>query len=377
MRLNFLFVLAFLSSSIFAGQVIIPSQPKLDVKAFILVDADSKKILAAKNIKQKFAPASLTKMMSMYVVSNALFNKQINLHDKVLVSKHAWEQKGSRMFVKFGSKVSVQNLIKGTVVASGNDSTMALAEYSAGSEFGFVDMMNNAAEQMHLENTHFMNPTGMPFDQHYSSAQDLSVIAGHLIKDFPEYYHWYKQKWFTYNKIKQPNRNRLLWRDPLVDGLKTGHTESAGYCLVASAKYKGMRLIAVVLGAKSDLMRNTAAKQLFDYGFRFYQTKQLSKDKQVIAKIKTWQGDQDYTLVGLLRPMFITYPKGADDGLRLDKVLPKSISAPVLQGKVVGDVKVFLENNVIAQQSLIALNSVRSGGKVKNILDVFRSWFSG
>ena len=277
MKKKFLILLGLVAANVLANSIIIPSQPKLDVKAFVLIDANSGKVLAQKSPDEKFAPASLTKMMSMYVVSNALENQQINLNDKVLVSKNAWQQQGSRMFIKLGSKVKLSQLVQGTIVASGNDSTMALAEYTAGSESGFVDMMNSAAKQLHLINTHFMNPTGMPNSQHFSSAMDLSIIARHIIEDFPGHYHWYKQKWFSYNKIKQPNRNRLLWRDPYVDGLKTGHTESAGYCLVASAKQKDMRLIAVVLGAKSDMARTTAAKQLFDYGFRFYQTKKIAK----------------------------------------------------------------------------------------------------
>lgn len=360
-----------------ASTPLIPKQPNLPVKAFILIDADSGRILAQRAATTAFEPASLTKLMSLLVISNALHSHQIHLSDQVLVSTHAWHQKGSRMFIKAGDHVPVNQLLQGIIVASGNDATMAMAEHTAGSEEGFVDLMNYAADKLRLSQTHFVNPTGMPAESHRSSAKDLSTIARTLIHNYPEFYHWYHQKWFSYHHIRQPNRNRLLWRDHSVDGLKTGHTQSAGYCLVSSAKQNGMRLIAVVMGAKTDAERNASSQRLLNYGFRFYTTQKLMPKAAKFASVTTYKGQQRETKVGLLKPLYLTFPKGFSKKLKITKQLPESIIAPVARHTKLGELRVSLGNQLIAQAPLVALQANANGSRWQNMVDTVRIWFGG
>ena len=275
--------------------LLVATPPTINAKAYVLMDANSGQILAQKNMDQKQPPASLTKMMTLYVISHALQNGTIKLDDQVPVSEKAWRMSGSKMFIKVGTTVSVEDLIQGIIVDSGNDACVALAEYIGGSEQGFADMMNAETKALGMQNTHFLNSTGLPEGEnfqtdHYSTAHDLAILGYALIRDFPEYYPWYKQKWFTYNKIKQPNRNRLLWRYPNADGLKTGHTDEAGFCLVSSAQSDNMRLIAVVLGAPTDEARATDSIHLLDYGFRFFTTHVIYKANTPIANVRVWNG---------------------------------------------------------------------------------------
>jgi D-alanyl-D-alanine carboxypeptidase (penicillin-binding protein 5/6) len=372
--LNFIINYSFAINS---QDVLVPNPPNLKVKSFILIDANSNKIIAQKNPNKEFEPASLTKLMSMYVVSNAIKNKQINLDDQISISTHAWKQQGSRMFVKAGSKVSAKDLIHGVIVASGNDATMALAEYTAGSENSFVDLMNSFAKSLNLQHTNFVNPTGMPAKNHFASAKDLATIARHIINEFPNHYEWYKQKWFTYNKIKQPNRNRLLWSDPAVDGMKTGHTNSAGYCLIASAKHDDMRLIAVVMGAQSDTERNNAASQLLNYGFRFYTTKKVFSKKQELGKITTWKGSKSTVKFGVANDVYVTYVTSANKNISTKTNLPKSINAPVYTEQNIGSIDILIDNIVLTKIPLISLEEISKGSNLKIIADSIKSWIFG
>lgn len=356
---------------------LIPTPPKLSAKAYLLMDANSGRVLAHQAADTSVEPASLTKLMSLYIISNALQNKLIHLNDRVLISRHAWQEKGSRMFIRAGEKIPVQTLIQGMIVASGNDATVALAEHVAGSDTGFVGLMNTAAEQLHLKHSHFTNPTGLPAPAHTSSAQDLATIAQQLITHFPTLYSQYRQKWFSYNHIRQPNRNRLLWLDPSVDGLKTGHTSTAGYCLVASAQRQNMRLISVVLGAHSDAERNIASQQLLNYGFRFFQTVKLFNPKQQITALRTWKGAKNTTPVGVPADVYVTIPRGYQRYVSVEKHTPSSIIAPVMIGQKLGTLTIKFNHQTLADIPLIALETTLPGNRLHNLLDTLRHWIFG
>lgn len=356
-----------------------PSAPHLSAKAFMLIDANSGKIIAQKNATKRIPPASLTKMMTLYVVSNAIKNGQLSLKDKVRISKKAWKTPGSRMFVKEGQHVLVADLLKGIIVDSGNDACVALAEHVAGNEKTFASLMNGQAKALGMKNSHFVDSTGLPSPKHYSTAQDLTILSRALIKDFPEYYHWYKQKWFTFNGIRQPNRNRLLWRNHYVDGLKTGHTKEAGYCLVASAKKDGMRLISVVLGANTDSQRAEGSQRLLTFGYRFYETHELYKPLKKITQIRVWKGAVKTIDAGVQVPMYVTIPTGQYKRLQISMELPNVIEAPVQKGKGLGAVYVKLGDKVIAKDELVALEASPKGGLITRLSDTIgmsmHHWF--
>ena len=290
--LLFSFVLLQALSAVQAAPAIIPSPPGIDAKAYLLMDYDSDYIISSENADERMEPASLTKMMSSYVISNELDKGTLKLDDKVKISEKAWRMPGSRMFVKVGSEVTVGELLKGMIIQSGNDATVALAQHVAGSEDAFASMMNQQAARLGMTSTHFVNSTGLPNPEHYTTAHDLAILARALIHDFPDHYEWYSEKEYKYNKIKQRNRNDLLWRDSSVDGIKTGHTESAGYCLVASAKRKTMRLISVVLGTDSKKGRATESQKLLTYGFRFFETHRLYAANEPLTTVRVWKGDK-------------------------------------------------------------------------------------
>ncbi|VAX02275.1 D-alanyl-D-alanine carboxypeptidase, partial [hydrothermal vent metagenome] len=256
---------------------LIPATPKIKAKGYLLIDFNSGRVLAEKKSGQRMEPASLTKMLSAYVIDHELAKGNISLDDEVRISEKAWRMEGSRMFIEVGKKISVEDLLKGVIIQSGNDATVALAEHVAGSEDAFVSLMNQHAAELGMLDSHFVNSTGLPHKDHYTTPRDLAKLAIALIRDYPTHYAWYSQKEFVYNDIKQYNRNRLLWRNKYVDGIKTGHTESAGYCLVASAERDGMRLISVVLGTRNDETRSSESQKLLTYGFRFFETHRLYK----------------------------------------------------------------------------------------------------
>lgn len=363
-----------------SNPLITPTPPTLNAKAYILIDVSSGKIIAEKNSDEKLPPASLTKMMTLYVISSALRNEQIHLTDPVRISQEAWKIGGSRMFVKEGQQVPVEELLKGIIVDSGNDACVAMSEHLGGSENGFTDIMNQQAKNLGMTNSHFTDSTGLPNKDHYTSARDLAVLGRALINDFPQYYHWYKQKWFTFNGIRQPNRNRLLWRDTQVDGLKTGHTNDAGFCLVASAKKDNMRLLSVVLGSPTETARSDDSERLINYGFRFFETHQLYKRGATITELPLYKGKANMVIAGLSDDQFVTIPSGQYQRLSISTRVPKYLQAPLEKGDKVGELVIQFDNNVIATQPLYALESAPQGGIFTRMKDsislTFKHWFS-
>jgi len=367
------------SPTISSSPLITPTAPTLNAKAYIIIDVNSGKIIAEKNSEEKLPPASLTKMMTLYVISNALHNNQIHLTDNVRISQEAWKIGGSRMFVKAGQQVTIEELLKGIIVDSGNDACVAMAEHLGGSETGFADIMNQQAKSLGMTSTHFTDSTGLPNEALYTSAKDLAILGRALINDFPEYYHWYKQKWFTFNGIRQPNRNRLLWRDSQVDGLKTGHTSEAGFCLVASAKRDNMRLLSVVLASPNDTARADDSERLLNYGFRFFETHPLYKANVAITTLPLYKSNSDSINIGLLNDLFVTIPSGQYERLTINTKSPKFVEAPVQKGDQVGELVIRFDNNLLATQPLYALHEAPQGGIFTRAKDsvrlLFKRWF--
>jgi D-alanyl-D-alanine carboxypeptidase (penicillin-binding protein 5/6) len=347
----------------------IPKPPATGAKSFIIQDYGSGNVLAEENSDVSVDPASITKLMTAYVVFSELQSNNIALTDIVTISEKAWRTPGSRMFIEVGKKVSVEDLLQGMIIQSGNDATVALAEYVAGSEDSFTALMNKHAEEIGLTGSHFMNSTGLPDDNHYMTAKDIAALASLLIKNFPGYYKWYSQKEFTYNNITQQNRNRLLWQDESVDGLKTGHTDSAGYCLVTSAKRDGMRLITVVLGTDSAKARISASQALLNYGFRFFETHKLYDAGTQLTTSRIWKGSTDTVALGLDKALYVTIPRGQYDALAASMNIDQRIMAPVNQGQSLGTVQVKLGDKVVAGQPLVSLQSVGEGSFWQRITD--------
>ena len=365
--------------TISANPLITPTAPTLNAKAYILIDVNSGKIIAEKDSETKLPPASLTKMMTLYVISHALHNNQIHLTDNVRISQEAWKIGGSRMFVKAGQQVTIEDILKGIIVDSGNDACVAMAEHLGGSEIGFVDIMNQQAKSLGMTNTHFTDSTGLPNADLYTTAKDLATLGRALINDFPEYYHWYKQKWFTYNGIRQPNRNRLLWRDSQVDGVKTGHTSEAGFSLLSSAKRDDMRLLSVVLASPNETARADDSERLLNYGFRFFETHQLYKANTSLTELPLFKGITDTIKVGLLQDQFITIPSGQYQRLAINTKTPKYAQAPIEKGDKIGEIVIRFDNNIVATESLYALQSAPQGGLFTRAKDsvrlTFKRWF--
>lgn len=349
--------------------LVIPSAPTLDVKAYVLLDANSLKVLASQNPDTPLPPASLTKLMTIYIAFDALKHGQIKLSDPVTVSQKAWRTGGSRMFLNPGQQVTVGQLLDGIIIDSGNDAAVALAEFIGGTEETFTDLMNQQAKRLGMKNSHFTDCNGLPHPDHYVSADDFGILTAALIKNFPEYYALFAQKAYTFNKIKQHNRNRLLWRYDAADGLKTGHTEEAGYCLVASAKKNGMRLITVVMGAPSDKARTADSIALLNYGFRFYQTYHLYAANQTITDARVWGGTDKRLPVGLPKTLFVTVPAGQYDKLSAKAVLKNPINAPVEKGESLGTLQVTFNDKLVRSEPLLALRADSSAGWIGRLLD--------
>lgn len=356
--------------------IVTPSAPTLNAKAYILIDIDSGKIIAEKNSELQLPPASLTKMMTLYVVSRALKSEQIHLNDPVRVSQTAWKTGGSRMFIKEGQEVNVEDLLKGIIVDSGNDACVALAEHVGSSETSFTDIMNQQAKALGMNHSNFTDSTGLPDPNHYTTAKDLAILGRALVRDFPEYYHWYKQKWFTYNNIRQPNRNRLLWRDSSVDGIKTGHTDEAGFCLVSSAKRNDMRLLAVVLNAPTDSTRADDSQRLLNYGFRFFETHQLFKAGQSITELPVYKGLTESTHLGVLNETHITVPAGQYQRLSITTNVPKYLEAPLAKGQKIGELVIQFDGKILETQPLYVLDTVAEGGYFTCVKDTVRLMFN-
>lgn len=363
------------SQVVSADAMIVPAPPTLKASSYLVMDFNSGDLLVKENSDQRLPPASLTKMMTVYVASSELENGKISLEDEVLVSEKAWRTQGSRMFIEVDKTVKLDDLIHGVIIQSGNDASVALAEYISGTEEVFADLMNKHAERLGMNNTHFMNSTGLPHEDHYSTANDLAKLARAMIKDFPEEYELYKIKEFTFNNIKQHNRNKLLWRDRNVDGIKTGHTEEAGYCLVASALKDGMRLITVVMGTNGENARAKASQALLNYGFRFYETHKLYGSGEMITTAKIWKADVDIVNLGVEKDVYITIPRGQYDKLEPVVELDKQVIAPVIQGEQKGMLKVMLGNENIVTVPLLALENVPEGNIVNKLKDEVRLLF--
>ena len=357
------------TDSLSSPSTIIPAAPSVNAKSYVLMDEQTGTIIAQKNENMSLPPASLTKLMDLYIIFDAIKHGTINLDDKVLISTKAWHTGGSRMFVKAGDQVPANLLIQGITVQSGNDATIALAEHVAGSEKSFVDMMNQQAVRLGMTNTHFEDATGLPKDTHKTTAHDLAILTRAIIMDFPEQYHFFSEKWFTYAGIKQPNRNRLLWRFKGADGLKTGHTEAAGYCLITSAVRDNQRLIAIVLGAPTDNERSADSIQLLTYGFRFYRTEKLYDALTPVVTTRVWKGENKETPLGLAQPLYVTVPVGSKALLKTSIQPNKDITAPIKKGNNYGTVTVSLTNKILATAPLVALESNKEGGFFSGLSD--------
>lgn len=358
------------STSAFAGPPpLIPAPPAINAKAYLLEDFHTGKILAEHNADERIQPASLTKLMTSYVVSQALANGSIHLNDKVLISKKAWRTGGSRMFVEVGTRVPVIDLIKGMIVQSGNDATTALAQYVAGSDSAFVDLMNQHARQLGMTHTHFADVTGLPRPDHYTTVHDLAKLTRALIRDFPQDYKWYRIKKFTWDHITQPNRNRLLWLDDRVDGVKTGHTKEAGYCLIASAKQNQMRLISVVVGAPTNHGRIQDSRTLIDYGFRFFNTYRLYAAGNPLVTRTIYKGSADSLPLGLAQDLYVTIPRGQRNAIKAHMDVDKTIIAPAKKGQSFGSVNITLDGKPLAKRPLVALQDVPEGGLWHRLVD--------
>lgn len=351
-----------------------PTMPELNASGYILMDANSGKVLAEKNSDARLAPASLTKLMTMYVISDSIRAGTIHLEDKVRISSKAWQTGGSRMFVKVNDEVPVKDLLQGIVVASGNDASVAMAEFLAGTEDAFAGMMNAAAKNIGMTNSHFVDSNGLPNPNHYSTARDLALLAQAIIKNFPEDYKLYSEKWFAYNNIKQPNRNRLLWRYQYADGLKTGHTDAAGYCLVASAVKDGTRLISVVMGTPSDSARTEDSIRLLTYGFRFYETHKLYNGNTKLATARVWKGKEKEIALGLPNDFYLTMPAGQYKNIQTSIEI-NELKAPIVKGQPYGTLNVTLNNQVLASVPLVALSDDPRGGFVRGVSDSIRFSF--
>jgi serine-type D-Ala-D-Ala carboxypeptidase (penicillin-binding protein 5/6) len=349
--------------------------PSIAATAHLLVDVTSGQTLESVNADARRDPASLTKLMTAYLVFGALRAKSMQPSQMVNVSERAWRAEGSRMFIEPRRAVSVDELLHGMIIQSGNDASIALAELAGGSEAAFVARMNAEAARLGMANTHFVNVTGLSAPEHYSTAADLAKLASALINDYPEFYPLYAQKEYRYNNISQPNRNRLLWTDPTVDGVKTGHTDAAGWCLIASAKHGERRVLAVVLGADSDAARASEAQKLLNWGFQAFDTVQLYQSGKTIATLRVWKGTRNEVPAGFLADRYLTLPKGKADKLALTMDAQETLVAPIARAQRVGTVKVALEGKPVAEFPLIALEEVPAAGIFGRAWDTIRLWF--
>lgn len=355
--------------AVHAAPSLIPSPPRLAASGYVLMDFHSGQILASDNPEQRLEPASLTKMMTAYAVFHEIEAGHVSLKDEVRISEKAWRMPGSRMFIEVGTTVTVEQLLKGMIIQSGNDASVALAEFVAGSEDAFVPLMNAHAENLGLTGTHFVNSTGLPHEDHYTTPRDMARLAAALIRDFPDHYDWYSVKKYTYNNITQSNRNLLLYRDDTVDGVKTGHTESAGYCLVASAERDEMRLISVVMGTNSEKARAQESQKLLNYGFRFYETHRLYDAGKALKQMRIWKGEMEQLPLGLAEELYVTVPRGQYKELNASLSVGKTIVAPVSAGDSLGNVSVKLGDEVITERPLVALQDVAEGGLWQKVKD--------
>jgi len=352
-----------------ANNLIIPASPTIAARGYFLMDFDSGQILTEKNADDRLAPASLTKIMSTYVIFQELQAGQLTLDESVIISKKAWKTPGSKMFVEVNKHVSVEQLLKGVIIQSGNDASVALAEHVAGDEETFARLMNQHAQRLGMINSNFQNSTGLPSKNHYTTAHDLAILSQALIREFPDYYSWFQEKSFTFNNIKQNNRNKLLWRDDSVDGIKTGYTEKAGYCLVASAKRNNMRLISVVMGTHDQNARARENQNLLNYGFRFFETHKLYEANQKLTEAKVWKGATNTLPLGINDDLYVTVPRRHYDDLKAVMSVDSKIIAPVGAGQTFGSIAITLNDETITKKPLIALSPIAIGSIFQKLYD--------
>ena len=363
-----------LITNIIYAQSFVPDAPELDLKSYILIEPNTNTVIAEFNSDSEIEPASMTKIMTSYVVADQIANDLISLDDQVLISEKAWRMEGSKMFIEAGKKVSVSDLLKGIIIQSGNDASVAIAEYAGGTERGFVDLMNAYAGSLSMNNTIFKNSTGLPDENHFSSAKDLATLTSDFIKKFPDIYSLYKEKQFTFNNIKQLNRNKLLWRDDSSDGVKTGHTEAAGYCLVGSAKRGDMRLITVVAGSDSDNNRFLASQRLLEYGFRFFATQKVLIANQEYKNINIWGGLEKSLSLGVLEDISITLPRTSFKDLTINYNYINNIQAPIEIGQTIGTLEIVSNDEIVFSTELVALQSIKSKGFFGRLWSKFVLW---
>ncbi len=351
-----------------------PPPPALAANAWLLLDHGTGQILVSHNPDERIEPASLTKLMTAYVTFSALKAGTIALDQPVTVSEKAWRMEGSRMFIEPRLPVTVDELIHGMIIQSGNDACVALAELIAGTEEGFVHLMNREAERLGMRNTRFANSSGLPDDNLYTTARDLAILASALVTDFPEFYRLYAEREYTYNSITQPNRNRLLWMDSTVDGMKTGHTSRAGYCLVSSAERGPRRLIAVLLGADSEAIRAQESLKLLNYGFQFFDTVKLYEAEQVLSQFRVWKGVDNEVPVGFLSEFVMSLPKGQSERIEVTLTSVQPVVAPIQKGQQIGTMKLSLDGREIGEYPVVALKEVELAGFFGRLWDALRMW---
>lgn len=378
----FLFLTLLASPLVWASPQVVPAPPQLAATAYVLMDAATGQVLVGEKGDERLPPASLTKLMTAYIATLEIQTGKIGEKDMVTISEHAWRtggagSGGSTMFLPVNSQASVGDLLHGVIIQSGNDASIALAEYIAGSEDAFADMMNATAERLGMKNTHFMNATGLPDPQHYSSAHDMAILARAIINEDADHYAIYSQKDFLWNNIKQPNRNLLLWRDKTVDGLKTGHTQEAGYCLVASAVRDGARMITAVFGTNSEQARAAETQKLLTYGFRFFESRTFYQKGTELAQATVWKGQKSVVKAGLAQDLALTMPKGQLEKLQAGMTLNPQLTAPIAQGDVIGKVEVKLGDEVVHSADLVALEPVEEGGFLRRLWDSIKLFFFG
>ena len=377
MKTNFfvIFSVSVLISLSVNSKQIIPAEPSINAKSWILVDASTGTVILENNADLRLPPASLAKMMTTYITSNEIKAGRMKPEDLVTISDNAWRKGGAKtggstMFLDPRSKVPVIDLMKGVIIQSGNDASIALAEHISGGEIAFADLMNQQAELLQMTNSEFKNSSGLPEEGMYSSARDLSKIANAIIKDHPTSYKIYSEKYFKHNNINQPNRNRLLWRDKSVDGLKTGRTDEAGFCLVASAEREDMRLISVVLGASNDETRSRESQRLLSYGFRYFNTQTLFRSKEIIkSDVKIWFGTEKFLNLTIDEDAILTFPRGAEDDLKAEFTIDEVIKAPVKVGDPLGLLKISLENELLLEIPLVSSQNITEGNFISRIID--------
>lgn len=355
---------------------IIPPPPAVAASSYLLMDADTQKVLVEHNMHEPLPPASLTKIMTAFIAEVELEAGRISLRDQVPISVRAWEMPGSRMFVREGTSVALEDLLRGVIIQSGNDASVAIAEHVAGSESAFADMMNQQAALLGMNNTQYQNATGLPAPDHYTTAWDLALLTQALIRRFPEHYAIYSERSFLFNDIEQPNRNRLLWRDRTVDGVKTGHTEEAGYCLVASALRDGMRLISVVMGTESEEARMRESQKLLSFGFRYFETQRLYEAGVPLRTADLWYGAADSVELGVAEDVFVTIPRGAYEQIEAELEVPRVIEAPLAAGDELGELRLSLHGESILRVPLVSLQTVDEAGIFTRLWHAIYLFFS-